>query len=230
MRSRILAKKTAKTKANTIQKQKYLKTYLHQRNYTLKDLKGEIVLMICDMLLENYLYVEDTANAEELISDFTSDERNTIYNTMKDLKKDIQENILTIEKVQNIMILQNENKDTLTKARLADSTYYFYNTCINYLEFLITSTSIDKNKKMWIPDLICLYLIQDMKESGYTFNKFTFLDKYDFDSIFRIYEKINITFKKVGNLSMFSKEKTRIDIMSNISYEIVTKLINTKYK
>ena len=29
---------------------------------------------------------------------------------------------------------------------------------------------------------------------------------------------------------MFSKEKTRIDIMSNISYEIVTKLINTKYK
>ena len=55
-------------------------------------------------------------------------------------------------------------------------------------------------------------------------------DKYDFDSIFRIYEKINITFKKVGNLSMFSKEKTRIDIMSNISYEIVTKLINTKSK
>lgn len=86
MRSRILAKKTAKTKANTIQKQKYLKIYLHQRNYTLKDLKCEIVLMICDMLIENYLYVEDTANAE-LISDFTSDERNTIYNTMKDLKK-----------------------------------------------------------------------------------------------------------------------------------------------
>ncbi len=225
-----MAKIAAKTKSNTIQKQKYLKTYLQQRNLTLKDLKCEIILMLCDMLIENYLYVEDNIPNQDLTSEFTTDERNITYTTMKDLKKDIQENILTIDKVQNIMILQNENENTLNKARLTDSTYYFYNICINYLEFLITSNSVDKNNKMWIPDLICIYLIQDMKENGYTFNKFTFLDKYNFDNLFRIYERINMNFKKIENLSMFSKEKTRIDIMSNISYEIVTKLINTKYK
>ena len=136
MRSRILAKKTAKTEANTIQKQKYLKTYLHQRNYTLKDLKCEIVLMICDMLIENYLYVEDTANAEELISDFTSDERNTIYNTMKDLKKDIQENILTIDKVQNIINNQIKNPNNLTQSKLLICLYYFYNLCADALIYL----------------------------------------------------------------------------------------------
>jgi hypothetical protein len=182
------------------------------------------------MLIENYLYVEDNMPSQDLESEFTSDERIIIYTTMKDLRKDIQENILTIDKIQNIMTLQNENMNTLNKARLTDSTYYFYNICINYLEFLITSNSVDKNNKMWIPDLICIYLIQDMKENTYSFSKFTFLDKYDFDSLFRIYEKINIDLKKTHKISIFSKEKTRIDIMANISYEIVSKLITTKYK
>ena len=75
-----------------------------------------------------------------------------------------------------------------------------------------------------------IYLIQDMKEKDYPFNKFTFLDKYDLDNLFVIYQKTNIILKKKNKISMISQGKTIIDIMANISYDVVEKLVNSKYK
>ena len=57
-------------------------------------------------------------------------------------------------------------------------------------------------------------------------NKFTF----NFDNLFIIYQKTNIILKKKNKISMISQGKTIIDIMANISYDVVEKLVNSKYK
>ena len=225
-----MAKKLPKIKSSNILKQKYLTQYLIQRSFTLKDLKCEVILMVCDMLIDNYKLADDKEISEVLIEGFTQTEQGIISETMKDLQKDIQENILTIEKIQVIINSQNKDINQLNHARLVDCVQYFYNLCVNHMQNLVISNSVDENKIKWIPDLLCIYLIQDMKENNYYFNKFTFLDKYDFGNLFLIYQKTNIILKKKNKISMISQGKTIIDIMANISYDVVEKLVNSKYK
>lgn len=225
-----MTKKTPKIKSNNVLKQKYLKQYLTKRSFTLKDLKCEVILMVCDMLIDNYELANNEETNEVLIEGFTLREQSIISETMKNLQKDIQKNILTVDKIQIIINSQNKDIKQLNEARLVDSAQYFYNLCVNHMQYLVISNSFDENKIKWIPDLLCIYLIQDMKEKNYYFNKFTFLDKYDFDNLFHIYQKINIILKKNNQISMISKSKTIIDIMANISYDVVEKLLNSKYK
>ena len=225
-----MAKKLPKIKSSNILKQKYLTQYLIQRSFTLKDLKCEVILMVCDMLIDNYILADDKEASEVLIEGFTQTDRSIISETMKDLQKDIIENILTIDKIQAIINSQNNDINRLYQARLVDCVQYFYNLCVNHLQHLVISNSADEDRIKWIPDLLCIYLIQDMKEKDYPFNKFTFLDKYDLDNLFVIYQKTNIILKKKNKISMISQGKTIIDIMANISYDVVEKLVNSKYK
>ena len=88
----------------------------------------------------------------------------------------------------------------------------------------------NEDKIKWIPDLICISIIQEMIEKNYYFNKFTFIDNYNFDEIFSIYNRTNILIKKRDNISFLSKEKTIIDNMMDVSSEVVDRLINSKYK
>lgn len=182
------------------------------------------------MLIDNYIIADDKDTSEVLIDGFTQTERSIISETMKDLQNDIHKNILTIDRIQTIINSQNKDKNSLTHARLVDCVQYFYNLCVNQMQHLVISNSTDENKIKWIPDLICIYLIQDMKEKDYPFNKFTFLGKYNFDNLFLIYQKTNIILKKKSKISMISQDKTIIDIMANISYDVVEKLVNSKYK
>ena len=212
------------------EKQKYLKYYLIEKGYTLKDLKCEVILMICDMLIDNYIKSEYDCNNELLLDNIALSDRDLVLNTSKELQKDIQYNILTIDKIQAIINSQNNDINRLYQARLVDCVQYFYNLCVNHLQHLVISNSADEDRIKWIPDLLCIYLIQDMKEKDYPFNKFTFLDKYDLDNLFVIYQKTNIILKKKNKISMISQGKTIIDIMANISYDVVEKLVNSKYK
>tara|TARA_B100001063_G_scaffold240444_1_gene265482 strand:- start:2548 stop:3228 length:681 start_codon:yes stop_codon:yes gene_type:complete len=223
-------KKLPKTKSNNIQKQKYLKTYLLQKRYTLKDLKCEVILMICDMLIDNYIKAEDDGKNEKLIEELTATEKILIYTNMKNLQEDIQKNILTIDKIQYIIDNQSKDKNSLIEAKLIDSCHYFYNLCATKLKSAIISRTNNENELKWIPDLIAILLIQDMKEKGYSFNKFKFIEEYDFDRLFSVYMKTNILLKQKNKISLFSKEKTIINIMESVSYEIVKELINSKYR
>ena len=225
-----MSKKIPNIKSVNIKKQKYLTQYLIKRSFTLKDLKCEVILMVCDMLIDNYILADDKEASEVLIEGFTQTDRSIISETMKDLQKDIIENILTIDKIQAIINSQNNDINRLYQARLVDCVQYFYNLCVNHLQHLVISNSADEDRIKWIPDLLCIYLIQDMKEKDYPFNKFTFLDKYDLDNLFVIYQKTNIILKKKNKISMISQGKTIIDIMANISYDVVEKLVNSKYK
>ena len=223
-----MAKKISKIKSVNIQKQKYLTQYLIRKAYTLKDLKCEVILMVCDMLIENYLIDED--NSDVLMSGITQAERSIVNETMRNLQIDIHQNILTINKIQEIINSQKKDINSLNHARLVECVQFFYNFCVDNIQSLVISNSIQKDNIKWIPDLLCIYLIQDMKEQTYLFNKFTFLDKYNFEELFLIYQKTNIILKKKANISLISQEKTIIDVMANLSYEVVDKLVNVKYK
>lgn len=223
-------KRTPKIKINNIQKQKYLKAYLLQKRYTLKDLKCEVILMICDMLIDNYIKAEDDGKSEKLVEDLTTTEKKLIYTNMKNLQEDIQKNILTIDRIEFIINSQEKDINSLNEAKLIGSCQYFYNVCALKLKSAIFSKTHNEDDVKWIPDLIAILLIQDMKEKGYSFNKFKFIEEYDFDRLFNLYMKTNILLKQKNKISLFSKEKTIINIMESVSYEIVEKLINSKYK
>ena len=164
-----------------------------------------------------------------MLENIAFSDRGLVLSTLKELQKDIQENILTIDKVQNIINNQIKNPNNLTQSKLLICLYYFYNLCADALKYSILKRN-NEDKIKWIPDLICISIIQEMIEKNYYFNKFTFIDNYNFDEIFSIYNRTNILIKKRDNISFLSKEKTIIDNMMDVSSEVVDRLINSKYK
>lgn len=220
-----------KKKNNNLDKQYYLKVYLQKRNQTLKDLKCEVILMFCGMLINEYIKIENTENSELLIDDYYPfDDNKYILNILKEMNKNIITNCFTIEKILEVLINQNQDNESLLKANLIEALYFYYNICVNAMKSTILKKNKPNDSIRWMPDLICFTLINDMLENNYTFNKFSFIKNYDFENILRIYSDANIIIKKQKNISLLSKEQTVISEMMNISSEIVTKLINTKYK
>lgn len=225
-----MRKKKTTNRTVQSQKQKYLKVYLLQRVYTLKDLKCEVILMLCDMLIDNFKKSEEEGDNELLLDNITLSDRGLISDTLNQLQEDIHNNILTIDKVQNIIDKQHDNQDSLIQSRLVSGLYYFYNMSADTLKSSIIRRSETEENIKWMPCLLTFSLIQYMIENNYIFNKFTFVNKYDLDKIFSIYNKTNILIKKRDNISFLSKEKTIIDNMMDTSNEVVDKLIKSKYK
>lgn len=212
-------------------KQYYLKLYLQNRGYTLKDLKCEIILMLSEMLIDEFIKAEDEGKNEIIIDNFPQNEKKYIYNNLKNLQIDLKKNILTVNKMQMIINSKNLNQESLIRARITESIYYFYNLCAITLKSSLLKINNDNSEKIkWIPDLIAIFLIIDMKERNYYFNYFSFLEHYDFDKIINIYTHTNILIKKKDNMSFLNKEQTILSKMMNVSIEIVEKLINSKYK
>lgn len=225
-----MRKKKTTNRTVQSQKQKYLKVYLLQRVYTLKDLKCEVILVLCDMLIDNFKKSEEEGDNELLLDNITLSDRGLISDTLNQLQEDIHNNILTIDKVQNIIDKQHDNQDSLIQSRLVSGLYYFYNMGADTLKSSIIRRSETEENIKWMPCLLTFSLIQYMIENNYIFNKFTFVNKYDLDKIFSIYNKTNILIKKRDNISFLSKEKTIIDNMMDTSNEVVDKLIKSKYK
>ena len=228
-RKKTINKRVNLSKQKDTEKQKYLKMYLIKKGHTLIDLKCEVILMICDMLIDNFIKSEEKGDNELLLENIAFSDRGLVLSTLKDLQKDIQENILTIDKVQNIINNQIKNPNNLTQSKLLICLYYFYNLCADALKYSILKRN-NEDKIKWIPDLICISIIQEMIEKNYYFNKFTFIDNYNFDEIFSIYNRTNILIKKRDNISFLSKEKTIIGTKMAVSSEVVDRLINSKNK
>lgn len=219
-------KKVSPTMQN---KQYFLKIYLQSRRYTLKDLKCEVILMMCEMLIDEFIKAENSNKNEILIEDFSISNKKYIYSNLKQLQIDLKENILTVNKMQLIINSQNLSKENFIKAKITESLFFFYNTCVTTLKNSILKRNKEEKIK-WIPDLLCISLIQDMIEKNYNFQYFTFLEKYDFNNILNIYYETNSLLKKRENITLMSKEQTIITQMFNVSIDIVEKLISTKYK
>jgi hypothetical protein len=215
------------------QRQHFLKLLLLSKKYTIKDLKCEVILLMCDMLIENYLEAEKQNKIKLILEDFTESDSNIIKNTLEDLQKEIKNNTIPISSIQYLINNYNKSENDLIKAKLLEPISYFYNIGINSLKSKMLSQNEEKNNLQWIPDLICIHLILDMELENYHFSKFDFLKKFDFEKLITIYQKTNIKLKEKNGISLFSKDKNKITIinkMQNISSTVVKSLINSKYK
>lgn len=230
-----------------ILKQKRLKSLLVSRNYTEKDLKVEILLMHCESLISSYLnnyekgldlnLLAEKQNIPKLNSlDYPSDKINTvsIYEEMKNIHIYLQENVLTIDKLEKIFASCNGNVVPF-QIQILDPYVFYYNKIAECMKQNLEKSQDEGQKKQWIPDLLSLNLILYlMIEKGYDFSKFSFIKHYDFSRIFDIYNKTNLILKKKkqeedGTSLHISRIDTMITIMEDISHVVVDRLVNIKY-
>lgn len=215
------------------QRQHFLKLLLLSKRYTIKDLKCEVILLICDMLIENYLDSEKQNKTKLILEDFTETDSNIIKNTLEELQNEIRTHCVPISSIQYLINNYDKSERDLIKAKLSEPISYFYNIGINSLKSKMLSQNEEKNNLQWIPDLICIHLILDMELEDYYFSKFDFLKKFDFEELIKIYQKTNIKLKEKDGISLFSREQNKITIinkMQNISSTVVKSLINSKYR
>jgi hypothetical protein len=227
-----MAKTKTKRNSNN-QRQHFLKLLLLSKKYTIKDLKCEVILLMCDMLIENYLEAEKQNKIKLILEDFTESDSNIIKNNLEDLQNEIRTHCIPISSIQYLINNYNRSEDDLIRAKLSEPISYFYNIAVNSLKSKMLSQNEEKNNLQWIPDLICIHLILDMELENYYFSKFDFLKKFDFEKLILIYQKTNIKLKEKDGISLFSKDKNKITIinkMQNISSTVVKSLINSKYK
>ena len=217
-------------RSNKNDKMKYLKVLLSQKGFTLKDLKCEAALMICSMLIDNYLIIEEEGKSSSVIKDVTTNDVKVIHEMMKNLQASLYENVLSTKELQVIIDNKSKSQKSLIKYKLIEPLAYFYNKGVNRLKSKIIEQNGSAEKILWIPELIAITLIQDMKEEGYKFTKFPFIEEIDFTRLFTIYIKTNSKLKEIESIELFSKkEKTIISKMQNVSNSIASALINCKY-
>lgn len=225
-------KKTMTKPINT----NYLGLYLAHRGFTIKDLKAEAVLILCYDLFSDFLS-ENIENTIFLLED--KEETDYIKSKVKELHDYLGSGILkTSVEIQAIIDYASanpEDREMLHRARTIQPTYYFYNILVNSFKVRIEHFFEKEENKMYIPELIAFNIIGEMKEKGYNFKKFPFIENYDFLPIFKIYEDTNRTLKQHLNIPRFAKkinlkELTLITKMQRISITMTEKVISTKYK
>ena len=214
----------------------YLGLYLAHRGFTIKDLKAESALILCYDLFSDFLS-ENIENTIFLLED--KKETDYIKSKVKELHEYLGSGtIIPSVSIQAMIDHASDNpedKNMLHKARTIQPTYYFYNILVNSFKTRIEHFFEKEENKMYIPELLAFHIIGEMKEKGYNFKKFPFIENYDFLPIFKIYEDTNRALKQQKNLPRFKKktnlkELTLITKMQMISITMVEKLISTKYK
>lgn len=217
-------KYTPKEKVN------YMAIYLKQKKFSIQDLKCEATLVACHMLLENYIKAEEGDKSSYVIEDMEQIDSKLIYNNLVNLQDDLNKNIFSAHDIDAILNNFNKNQESKTKAKLLEPLSYFYNIQIETLKVEMLKNKKEDDKILWIPDLIALSLLFYMKNNQYTYKKFDFLDKYDFDKLYNIYTKTDILIKKKQGLKLFDKDnKTTISEMKRIASKMVDSLIKSKF-
>lgn len=214
----------------------YLGLYLAHRGFTIKDLKAESVLILCYDLFSDFLS-ENIEKTIFLLED--KEETDYIKSKVKELHEYLGSGIIktsvSIQAMIDYASSHPEDQNMLHKARTIQPTYYFYNTLVNSFKTRIQHFFEKEEEMMYIPELIAFNIIGEMKEKGYNFKKFPFIEEYDFLPISKIYESTNSALKQQKNLPRFKKktnlkELTLITKMQMISISMTEKIISTKYK
>lgn len=212
----------------------YLQLLLISRGFTLKDLKAEAILMMCHNLIGQYLKSEEENKTVVILND-ENETRDTQYiiSQMKLIHENLDKTLLTIERANRILYDAKVQKINLEKAELIKPMVFFYNKLVVSFTKYSDTYLIDNGKKMWIPDLIAVLLIQNMQEKNYNFRKFDYIEKYDFTRLNEIYQKTNLKLKKkqgLKGLRISLEKNTLISKIEMFVEKIVIDLIQTKYK
>lgn len=190
--------------------------------------------MMCHNLIFQYLESENNQKNVKVLDSNNNNEDSikVIQYKMTELYKYLSTVIISIESINSIMnSVVLTNKESVHKAKLIEPLAYFYNFLAKSFTNKIKTLFAKDEKIHWIPDLIAVYLIIDMKEKGYDFKKFPFINNYDFSLLLNIYNKTNLELKKTNDIKLTTpiKNNTIIVKMQNLASTMTDKLINTKY-
>ncbi|MFA9240553.1 MAG: hypothetical protein ACEQSQ_11800 [Candidatus Paceibacteria bacterium] len=206
-----------------------LQLYLMTTRKTLKELKSEVILIFCLNLIREYIQSEDNKIDFGYGCYMTNEEQYFIYTKMKELEKYLLKHVYTIERIHEIMN-DNSSKESIFKAVIMEPRSYFYKILVQ--RFVAKMNLFSGNgEKYYIPELLALYLIFDMKEKGYSFKEFNFIEEFDFLSLIEIYNKINIKLRKINNIKINTplNNQTTISKMQHLSIYLTNVLIEAKY-
>lgn len=203
--------------------------YLMTTGKTLKDLKVQVLLIFCLKLIREYTQTEDNKISSGYSDYMSNKEENLIYTKMKELENYLLKRVYTIEEIHNIMN-DKSSKESITKAILLEPTTYFYEIVVKRFISKMNSLSGD-GKKYYIPELLALYLMIDMREKGYGLKELSFIEEFDFLNFIEIYNKVNIEVKRTNNIKMITPliNQTTISKMQHLSLYLTEILIEAKY-
>lgn len=203
----------------------YLVPLLKDKNYTLNDLKAEVIVMLFENFLKHYFTGEESKKSE-LIFDTPESKEDSLYvlNRLYDLRDRLSnENILTIDNLQ-----KEVSKSLFIASKLSPYTI-LYNSAISTFTKERKRLFKGEELRMWIPDAIAVYLIIDAKDMGISFEKFPILENETFDDIIEIYTKTNLELRKLQFADKETKntlrEKSIIGKTANISSSMIEKII-----
>jgi hypothetical protein len=71
---------------------------------------------------------------------------------------------------------KDKSQKDLIQFKLTEPLSYFYTIGVNTLKSKIIEQNGTGENILWIPELIAITLINDLKNEGYYFNKFSFIN------------------------------------------------------
>lgn len=206
----------------------YLLPLLREKNYTLNDLKAEVIIMLFENFLNHYIIGEENKKSQLIFETEEGREESIyIFDKLYQLRKELIENdVLTIDKIQNEV-----SKSLFIASKLSPYTI-MYNSAITTFTKERKRSFNAEELKMWIPDALAVYLIVDAKEVGIDFSKFPLLENETFEDIVNIYTKNNVELRVRQRATNEGKnllrEKSIIGKTINISRSMVDKIVEIK--
>lgn len=208
--------------------------YLATSGKTIKDLKVEVTLVFCLNLISEYIKAEEGNMDIDYEEEYhlSDEEQKLIYTQIKQLETNIlkQGQIFSLDILQEV-IADTSSKESIIKAKLVEPMSYFYNQLAK--KFISKINHIFKTDKIYyVPEQLALYMIIDMIEKGYSFNKFDFIKVDEIFKLIEIYNRINLQLKKEKNINLTTpiEEQTIISKMQHLSAYLTNELIKAKYK
>lgn len=205
-----------------------LNSLLKSKDYTMNDLKAEVILMLVENFISHYIYSEENGKSKNIFNDTNSENLNNqneiTFNRLKKLKSDLLElNILTISELNKKL----RNSSLYTKTTLSPYTL-MYNAGIDTFSKARKDIFNEDELKVWLPDVLAIHLIMDSKEEGINFEKFPCIHNDDFMDFIDFFTEINREFRKRDNSISSTKNPTMVMKTSRLSFRIVKKIVNFK--
>ena len=203
------------------------------KNYSVKNVKEEATLVLVRHLLEQYINAIKEKNDKTLIKKISKEDEKYILNTVTSMHLYLKEKIISVNLMDSILEVSLKEKKYMHQSMLLEPIAFFYDILTTTYKNNSNLLKKDTNGNLyWIPELLAFSILIDLKEKGYSFNKFEYINKFDFIKVMDIYNKTSIElakdmFKELNILK--SNKKTPIKAIQDISLIMANKLIDSKY-
>ena len=170
---------------------------IKHKNYSVKNVKEEATLVLVHYLLEQYLNAIKEKIDKPLIKQPSKEDEEYILNTVRTMHLYLKEKIIYIDLMDSILEISLKEKKYVEQSIILEPIAYFYN--ILATTYKNNSNLLKKNDNgdiYWIPELLAFSIINDLKDKGYIFNKFRYINELDLIKIMDIYNKISLQITK----------------------------------